>query len=252
MAGASSTSALEIGSTIEGMPKWNRLVAWRAPKRWLGRGTAICFVLLLTEANAFAARRPVHIAVPGYQCTAGKIHGDESWGTLELDTSGQKRRISVNWRTPYTSAFAPRLSMIFIGSGTANADPRRAALAISLADKASIAARKPRKRRLELTTDPGGHGWPPRAFAGTLARASDVNLLVSWPDAVALARGSERLFVVMRDKEGAIVTSVEITSADILRGQQQFEHRLGELASMQANYKSHCRFIDDLEEEIIL
>jgi hypothetical protein len=108
------------------------------------------------------------------------------------------------------------------------------------------------KLRLELTAYPKAHA----PFAPFSSRDASLppqfGVQANWPDALALAKGSEKLYAALRDRDGTVVAQTSVDPVSIRRGDEKIESAMTEMAKVASDFRNLCQHVSDTNPEIIV
>jgi|GEM_PF-4061906 len=194
-------------------------------------------------ASAASAKRgPVHVARPGFTCSAGKPYQDEVWASATLDAEGRQLKAEWSWRPPLG---APEPHFL-ASSSVEGADLLRAGEGLITISWYRPGDRKPEKR-LEIAAAPDGrfHNLPP--FAGRYERERSSMLQASWPEFIAFARGAPSLWAVARGRDGAIRERAALDPAVFTGAFDRIGAAVEKLAQDVAHFRERCEPTDDVD-----
>jgi hypothetical protein len=232
---------------MTGMPERVREI------RLAKRITALAVLaLVVASAQASAARgKPEHVPRPGYSCSVGKFLDSEIWASSTLDAQGVQIGASLEWRGAAAPGHydEPR----FYGHWSVNGPEPLAltdgSITLDWRPRSVAAARRPAKAWLELTTVPSANRWPAPPFSSGDKAGRNPSIVTPWGDLIAFARGAERLSMIVRDKRWRIVDQTPVDPALFTAAERRLTTVLGRLATMAADYRSKCEYVEDLDAD---
>lgn len=213
-----------------------------------------CAIFAMTAAEQ--PRTEGHVPRPGYVCRIG----EPTWSGIRahrlLDESGRQIEAEMRWRRNMGRT-EPEIFITSSIVGADELDPEEAQVSITwLPDLPQTRGRGP--LRLELTSAPAQRDWQLAPFAGPYDNERSPGIVTPsairahWPDLLAFARGAERLHVVLRDRDGAVVGEAPFDPAIFTGAAAEIAATLGQLAEMSADFRNRCEFQDDLYPEPVI
>jgi len=212
---------------------------------------ALAGLLALSACTSLARLTSGHVAQPGFECAVGTSSEDDVRIFWSLDESGRQVLASMDWREPHPDYSRPNLSIHWSVRGGA---PLRAENGHAFIHWQQLPQRglRPRLLRLEPTTDPGGAVWHEAPFAAPYESTGVRAIQANWPDLAAFARGASQLQVVLRDWARRIVDRATLDPALFTRAADEIAAALERMRAVNADFRNHCRHVDDIDPEIIV
>jgi hypothetical protein len=215
-------------------------------------GVRLGRVFLLSALLSACAYHPraetAHVPTPGWECTVGQRGQSEFTATAILDQQG--RQLHAEWRW-YTMGKV--LSFGLEGSVLDERQPRERDSVFDVHWRRPAPPGTPSETfRLTMTSDPDAgvlyNGLP---FSG-VATGDGAVLRANWLDTQALARGAEKLFLVVRDVKGQVVDRHEFPRDILGRGTAAVTAGLDNLEAKKSGYRTQCYYTEDLAPDVII
>jgi hypothetical protein len=201
-------------------------------------GTVLTFAL----SSCATTRAVEHVAQKGYLCRVASRDGGFK-ASATLDDSGRQIRAQWSWQ----NTFGDHLFSVRAGQavfGPVALSETAASGSISWARPRQGRERK-REVRLELSTV--AEASQAASFTGFYESPRTYhNLSARWPDLLALASTSSSLFLVLRDKRGAILDQRSINATIIQDGPPVIAAGLTDLRATVAKFNQQCRAVEDV------
>lgn len=160
-----------------------------------------------------------------------------------LDSSGALSSTVVAW-TPYSQA-GPGLRVVGIWQALspANIDLDRGLAMFDWTDRSFKRPSARARYTLELRVRPDGPWDGYGKIAGNFALHDGVRLSADWADVRAMARGSDRLFLVLKNRKGMAFSNYELPSTMFTGFDDTVQRLLDESAAMTQDFRSSCEYL---------
>jgi hypothetical protein len=198
--------------------------------------------LLLLSCSTMGQRDPT--ASVDWHCAAKTtINNGDVQVNRWLDSSGALSSTVVVW-TPYSQA-APGLRVVGIWQALSPAkiDLDRGLAMFDWTDGSFEAQPKNTRYTLELRVRPDGPWDGYGKIAGNFALHNGVRLSADWAEIKAMARGSDRLFLILKNRKDMAVSSHELQPTLFTGFEATVQSSLDESAAMAQNYRSRCQYL---------
>lgn len=212
-----------------------------------GRVIALLATVPLAGCAHSGIERNAHVPIPGYVC---EIPGEgfDKRARAEVRSDGTLFRQDITLRMRWQpDGVSLHMGELF---GPEYLPPTITAI-LSYPAPPQEGRRIP-KTQLALTTESG-----PAAFARARLRGQEregvtPTLFLAFGDLLALAKGSEQLFLLARkDGDEEVVTS-KLPQSNIIAAAREFEEMRVQLTTLIENFKQDCTKVEDLDPQFIL
>jgi len=209
-------------------------------------------LLLASALLSACAHHPraesAHVPQPGWHCSIGQAGQNEFTATAILDQHGQQ--LSADWRW-YTLG---KVLSFGLEGGVQGERPPSLTDGIFRIDwrRTAPPGTPSQAFRLELTSDPDRGGWSGGSAFSGVAAGDGVGLHANWLDTLALARGAEKLHIVVRDDKSQVLERHAFPVDILARASAAATAGLESLEAMKAGYRTQCDFTEDLAPDIVI
>ncbi|MDB5703560.1 MAG: hypothetical protein JWN66_676 [Sphingomonas bacterium] len=211
------------------------------------RRLAILAVTALSLASCATSRRDVAAAAPGYDCSARRsVNGGELSVVRWLEGSGVTTSVVMMWHPRPPGLADVDIVARWEAHPSAEIDLNQGLIMFDRTVRAGTARmwKSSRQYRLTLRTRPRPP-WEGRAvLAGDFQLQDGIRLSADWADVLAMSRGSERLFLVLTDRKGAVIDD-RVLDRSVFEGfAPTAEAVLAETRAMAQAFRTRCVLLD--------
>jgi hypothetical protein len=206
-------------------------------------------LLVLCSGCATVTGSTAHVERAGYICTVGRSFVGGVWAGATLDDKGNQVR--ANWGLR-NRGFAAPVELIVTSEVTGDSALRTDAGLAVISTRAPQWGRRNKRHRLELTADQNPRFLQHGVFAGGFTRIEELRLHTNWADLLAFSRGASRLILIVRNEEGAISDSVELSPSLITSAENEVGPVLSRLSALTKDYRDRCEYVEDIDPVIIV
>jgi hypothetical protein len=197
----------------------------------------------LLSGCAHQSTAPTHVALPGYHCSLPDHSGRER-ATAELRSDGSLYRQNLELRIVLDFN---RLSLTMSERiGREYHSPPIVSAWLNYPTNPVDTKDAPRTQ-LAISTEDGPSAFAFARFRGQETKGRNAAIHFAFGDLLALAKGSDRLFLLARDASKGEVSSTPLPIEKIRFAERKFAALREDLEMLRANYKENCRQIDDLD-----
>lgn len=215
-------------------------------------GIRLRHILFLSALLSACAYRPSdeyrHIPQPGWECRIGRAGQSEFTATAILDQHGQQ--LSADWRW-HTRGKVLSFGLEGSVQGERSPSVRDGIFRIDWR-RTATPGRPIQAFRLELTSDPERGGWSGGSAFSGVAAGGGVGLHANWLDTLALARGAEKLHIVVRDDKSQVLDRHAFPDDILARASAAATAGLERLEAMKSGYRTQCDFTEDLAPDFVI
>jgi hypothetical protein len=211
-------------------------------------GRVFLLSALLSACTHLPRAETAHVPTPGWECTIGQMGQSEFTATAILDQQGRQLRADWRWYT-----MGKVLSFGLEGSVLDDQQPREQDSVFDVHWRRPAPSGTPSETfRLIMTSDPDAgvlyNGLP---LSG-VATGDGAVLRANWLDTQALARGAEKLLIVVRDVKGQAVDRHDFPREILARGTAAVTAGLENLEAKKSGYRTQCDYIEDLAPDVTI
>lgn len=217
-------------------------------KRALGLAIALAAASIMPGMTDAAGRQNRYVPVPGYVCSVGQAFQDKVWITRRLDEQGVQHDLHMDW-DPKADFLQPHVRALWSIPDARVLDIDDGEVFLDWTIKEDITARGGRpKLSIELATRVRPQPWSTAPFYTKWARGGSRTIESNWSDMRAYARGTDQLYIVLRDRRGAIVHQSPFSPAIFVEGEKAIRAAMARMDMMSAAYRTQCEHVRDISD----